>query len=157
QRAVLTPLPASEVVFLASTPRRVDSVEVKRGSTVAGTSVMNVSGATLQIAGSVSASDAELIAAGSPVTIALPSGTEVPGTVGSVGAPAAAGAQGASNDPTREQVVVVPDALTDEQRAELQGASVRMTIPVSSTEGEVMAVPTAALTAGPGGEARVEV
>jgi hypothetical protein len=157
QRDVLTPMPASEVVYLASTPRRVDSVEVKRGSTVAGTAVMNVSGATLQIAGSVSAADAELIATGSPVTIALPSGTEVPGTVESVGAPAAEGAQGAGNDPSRERVVVVPDALTDEQRAELQGANVRMTIPVSSTEGEVMAVPTAALTAGPGGEARVEV
>lgn len=39
----------------------------------------------------------------------------------------------------------------------LQGSNVRITIPVSSTDGEVMAVPLAALTQGPGGESRVEV
>lgn len=166
QAAVLTPLPSSEVVYLASAPRRVDSVEVHRGSTVAGSPVMSVSGATLQIAGTVAPADAELIAEGSKVVIALPDGAEVPGTVFSVGvdAPATPGGQGGEGSgdgsgagSTRERVVVVPDALTEEQRAGLQGANVRMTIPVSSTEGEVLAVPTAALTAGPGGEARVEV
>lgn len=162
QRDVVTPLPASEVVYLTTTPRRVDSVAVKRGSAVAGTSVMSVSGATLQIAGTVSPSDAELIAEGSVATITLPGGDEVPGTVQSVGAPPPAGTTGQPGDDddadtARKRVVVVPDALTEEQRAELQGANVRMTIPVSSTEGEVLAVPTAALTAGPGGEARVEV
>jgi hypothetical protein len=34
---------------------------------------------------------------------------------------------------------------------------VRVSIPVSSTGGAVLAVPLAALTAGPGGESRVEV
>jgi hypothetical protein len=166
QAAVLTPLPSSEVVYLASAPRRVDSVEVHRGSTVAGSPVMSVSGATLQIAGTVAPADAELIAEGSKVVIVLPDGAEVPGTVFSVGvdAPATPGGQGGDGSgdgsgagSTRERVVVVPDTLTEEQRAGLQGANVRMTIPVSSTEGEVLAVPTAALTAGPGGEARVEV
>lgn len=166
QAAVLTPLPSSEVVYLASAPRRVDSVEVHRGSTVAGSPVMSVSGATLQIAGTVAPADAELIAEGSKVVIVLPDGAEVPGTVFSVGvdAPETPGGQsgegsgdGSGAGSTRERVVVVPDALTEEQRAGLQGANVRMTIPVSSTEGEVLAVPTAALTAGPGGEARVEV
>ena len=162
QRDIVTPLPAAEIVYLATTPRRVDAVSVKRGSAVAGTSVMSVSGATLQIAGYVSVGDAELIAEGSPVTVSLPGGDEVPATVQSIGAPPPAGATGQSgqedeSDSGRKRVVVVPDALTEEQRAELQGANVRMTIPVSSTEGEVLAVPTAALTAGPGGEARVEV
>ncbi len=166
QEDVVTPLPASEVVYLASLPRRVDDVTVRRGSTVSGTAVMSVSGATLQIAGMVSPEDAALIAAGSVVTIAMPDGTEAPGTVQSVGAPDDAPTgeegegdgegQGAGAD-GRMRVVVVPDALTEEQRAQLQGANVRMTVPVSATEGEVLAVPTAALTAGPGGEARVEV
>ncbi|MBX9244003.1 hypothetical protein ICW40_04170 [Actinotalea ferrariae] len=170
QEDVITPLPASEVVYLAGLPRRVDAVPVKRGASVSGTPVMSVSGATLQIAGMVSAEDAALVTAGAPVTIAMPDGTEAPGTVQSVGAPdeetpgsgdggsgdgggsgSGAGAEG------RMRVVVVPDALTEEQRAQLQGANVRLTIPVSATEGEVLAVPTAALTAGPGGEARVEV
>lgn len=167
QQDVLTPLPASEVVYLSSLPRRVDDVAVRRGSTVSGTAVMTVSGATLQIAGMVSADDAALVAVGTPVSIALPDGTDAPGTVQSVGEEAAqqepgdggagdgqGGTQGADG---RKRVVVVPDALTDEQRAQLQGANVRITIPVSATEGDVLAVPTAALTAGPGGEARVEV
>ncbi|WP_199424646.1 hypothetical protein [Actinotalea solisilvae] len=167
QEDVLTPLPASEVVYLSSLPRRVDDVAVRRGSTVSGTAVMTVSGATLQIAGMVSADDAALVAAGTPVTIALPDGTDAPGTVHSVGVDAEEkesgdGADGDGQGGTpgadgRKRVVVVPDALTDDQRAQLQGANVRITIPVSATEGEVLAVPTAALTAGPGGEARVEV
>ena len=161
QKDVITPLPASEVVYLSSTPRRIDAVTVTRGSTVAGTSVMSVSGATLQIAGTIASADAELIIEGAPVTITLPGGEEVPGTVQSIGAPVPAGGTGGGqrDEPAagRERVVVVPDALTEEQRAQLQGANVRMKIPVGSTDGEVLAVPTAALTAGPGGEARVEV
>jgi hypothetical protein len=39
----------------------------------------------------------------------------------------------------------------------VQGRNVRVTIPVGSTSGEVLYVPVAALTAGPGGESRVEV
>ena len=164
QDDVVTPFPASEVVYLSSLPRRVDAVSVKRGSTVSGTSVMTVSGATLQIAGMVSDADAALITAGSAVTIAMPDGTDAPGTVHSVGAPVEDPAGGESPDgesqqPTegRKRVIVVPDALTEEQRAQLQGANVRVTVPVSATDGEVLAVPTAALTAGAGGEARVEV
>ncbi|WP_246169462.1 hypothetical protein [Actinotalea subterranea] len=156
QADTITPLPASEVVFLSSTPRRVDTVDVRRGSTVSGTAVMKVSGAALQIAGTVPAADAELISVGAVVTITLPDDQEVPGKVQSIGAPPADGATNEESS-TRKRVVVVPDALTEEQRAVLQGANVRMRIPVSSTEGEVLAVPTAALTAGPGGEARVEV
>jgi hypothetical protein len=54
-------------------------------------------------------------------------------------------------------VVLVPGELTPEQVAALQGSNVRVTIPVSSTGGAVLAVPLAALTAGPGGESRLEV
>lgn len=157
QLAVITPLPSSEIVYLTTAPRRVDDVATKRGSAVAGTPVMSVSGASLQIAGMVSANDADLIAAGSPVVITLPDDVEVPGTVQSVGEPDPDAPAGGSGSSDRKRVVIVPDALTEEQRAMLQGANVRMTIPVSSTEGDVLAVPTAALTAGPGGEARVEV
>lgn len=172
QADVVTPLPAAEVVFLSNLPRRVDDVDVRRGSTVEGAPVAKVSGATLQIAGTATPEDAELVQVGAPVTIAAPDGTAIPGTVRSVGSPppeaagegeagddtGAAGEPGAATtDDGRTRVVVVPDALTDEQRGQLEGANVRITIPVSATEGEVLTVPTAALTAGPGGEARVEV
>ena len=47
--------------------------------------------------------------------------------------------------------------MSPEQVERLKGENVRVTIPVQSTAGEVLAVPLAALSAGPGGEARVEV
>lgn len=158
QEAVVTPLPASEVVYLATTPRRVDAVNVRPGAMIAGTPVMNVSGATLQIAGTVATTDAELIAEGASVTITIPDGSEVAGTVQSVGAQDEDEDDADQTaDPNRTRVVVVPGELTEEQRWMLQDANVRVVIPVSATEGEVMAVPIAALTAGPGGEERVEV
>ena len=172
QAETITPLPASEIVYLASTPRRVDDVAVRRGSMVAGTTpVMTVSGATLQIQGTLDKNDAELIVEGAPVVITLPDGTEVPGEVRSVGVAEAEGTGGTGGgtgdggtgdgggaaDPNRRTVVVVPGELTEDQRLLLQGSNVRITIPVSSTEGEVMAVPLAALSQGPGGESRVEV
>lgn len=157
QEAVITPLPASEVFYLTMTsPRRVDSVSVQRGSMIAGTAVMSVSGATLQIAGKIATSDADLVTEGAAVIITIPDGSEVAGTVESVGADVA-GPDGEAADPNRKRVVVVPGDLTEDQRMMLQGANVRVEIPVSSTEGDVLAVPVAALTAGPGGEARVEV
>ncbi len=172
QAETITPMPASELVYLTSTPRRVDDVAVRRGSMVAGTTpVMTVSGATLQIEGTLDKNDADLIVEGTAVVITLPDGVEVPGTVESVGLTedegdgtggdggegGGTGDGGGSADPNRRKVVVVPDELTEDQRWMLQGSNVRITIPVSSTEGEVMAVPLAALTQGPGGESRVEV
>lgn len=156
QQGVLTPLPAGEVVFLPTTPRRVDSVAVARGAIVSGTAVMSVSGAALRIEGTVLDSDAALVAEGAAVSIALPDGTAVPGTIAKVGGESTA--PGAKAPPAgRTRLVVSPGELTDEQRQGLQGANVRVTIPVGSTNGKVLAVPAAALTAGPGGEARVEV
>jgi len=151
----MTPLPAGEVVYLSAMPRRVDQVTVARGAAVAGAAVMSVSGATLQIRGTVSDGDAGLLALGTEAVVALPDGSEVTGTVTSVGEEKPEG--DAKETAGRTQVVVTPGELTEEQRTALQGSNVRVTVPVSSTEGEVLAVPLAALTAGPGGEARVEV
>jgi len=127
---------------------------------IAGTPVMTVSGATLQIEGTLGLDDAELVTEGAPVVITLPDGTEVDGTVASVGTAEREGENGeggGSADPTRRRIVVVPGDLTEEQRWMLQGSNVRITIPVGSTDGAVMAVPVAAVSAGPGGEYRVEV
>lgn len=169
----MTPMPAGEVVFLDALPRRVDSVEVRRGSTVSGSPVMSVSGATLQVVGSVTAADAALLTVDAPVVIQLPDGAEVGGTVAEIGgedpaAPSGGAGEGdgygagggedaGGQDRGRERVVVVPGDLTEEQRFTIQGMNVRVTVPVGSTAGDVLAVPIAALDTGAAGEARVEV
>ena len=170
QAATLTPLPASEIVFVPSLPRRVDAVDAARGGTVTG-AFMSVSGATIQITGSATRADAELLAVGTVGTITLDD-QELPVTVAEVKDPAAAPAAGEEpaqgEEPTepaepkepkgdRRTVVFTLGSLTPEQVLSIQNTNVRVRVPVSSTEGEVLAVPLAALTAGPGGESRVEL
>ncbi len=161
-------LPASEVVFLETLPRRVDAVSVRRGGTVEG-SVMSVSGATLQVVATADRADAALLAVGATGT-ALLDDQEIGVTVSAIeagtagGGAAGGGSEGseegsgdAASGTGRSTVTLLPGELTPEQVAALQGANVRVRIPVSSTAGSVLAVPLAALTAGPGGESRVEV
>jgi hypothetical protein len=150
----LTYLPASEVLYLPGLPRRVDEITVERGSTISA-AVMKVSGATLEISGSASEADAKLLKEGDAAVLAMPDGSEHPATVASI-TPAKA-AEGSTESGGRYDVVLTPAELSPEQLAVLQGNNVRISIPVSSTAGDVLAVPLAALTAGPGGESRVEI
>jgi multidrug efflux pump subunit AcrA (membrane-fusion protein) len=150
QQNALTTLPASEVVFLADLPRRVDDVSVTRGATVEG-SVMTVSGATLVIEASAAEADAALLAEGDTASIELPDGSPLAVTVDSLAQETGADATG------RFEVLLTPDAITPEQLELVRGTSVKITVPVDSTGGAVLAVPIAALTAGPGGESRVEI
>lgn len=144
-----TPLPASEVVYVPSLPRRVDEVTVRRGTQIDG-AVMSVSGASLVITTNVDDVARALLAEDMPVTIELPTDEEVAGTITAIAA-----AEG--EEATGYTVSITPGELTPEQVEALRGANVRITVPVESTDGDVLAVPLAALTAGPGGESRVEV
>jgi hypothetical protein len=63
----------------------------------------------------------------------------------------------AEADESGYDLTLDPEDLTSEQVESLRSANVRVTIPVANTGGEVLSVPLAALTAGPSGEARVEV
>ncbi|QTE28596.1 hypothetical protein [Pengzhenrongella sicca] len=166
QTATLTPLPASEVVFVPTLPRRVDAVTAARGGTITG-EFMSVSGATIQITGSAARADAELLAVGTVGTVTLDD-QELSVTVAAVNdpteTPPAAGEpeEGTTEEPAapkedRRSVVFTLGSLTPEQVEALRNTNVRVRVPVSSTEGEVLAVPLAALTAGPGGESRVEL
>jgi|GEM_PF-244314 len=148
QRDALPHLPASEVVFLETLPRRVDSVAVERGETVGATPVMTVSGSELLVNATAAAADAELLTLGAQATIDA-GGQSVEATITELEAPEEAGG--------RWTVVLTPRELTPEELTHFRGANVRVTIPVSATGGEVLTVPLAALTAGPGGEARIEV
>ncbi|HQY99687.1 MAG TPA: hypothetical protein PKV13_05495 [Propionicimonas sp.] len=146
KKAALPYLPASEVLYLTQLPRRVDEVKVERGSVISGP-VMNVSGAKLELSGSASAADTKLLEVGQEAFFELPDGEQHRAVIAKIEA-------GKSD---RSTIEFTPDPLTDEQTEQLKGSNVRLTIAVGSSEGEVLSVPLAALTAGPGGEARVEV
>ena len=148
RQSALPFLPAGEVLYLTELPRRVDAVQAKRGSILTG-AAMTVSGATVALTGSAAEADAKLLAAGAQATFDLPDGTPHTATVTAV-------APGADGE-TRWSVALEPAPLTPEQITQLQGANVRVVIAVGATAGDVLSVPAAALTAGPGGETRVQV
>jgi peptidoglycan hydrolase-like protein with peptidoglycan-binding domain len=139
-----TPLPVSEVVYVKTLPRRVDDVKVERGGTVNGV-VMSASGASLVVTLKVDAETAQRLKAGMTASL------EVDGT------PIAAKVRRVAKNGNQYDVVVAPNALTASQLALLRDANVRVTIPVKSTSGKVLAVPVAALSSGSDGASRVEV
>lgn len=162
--STMTALPAAEVVYFSNLPRRVDQVQTKRGTTLSGsTPFMSVSGADVVVEGSLAASDAELLEVGMTGTFPVPDGGgTITGTVSEIVAATASddaegeGEGGDAAKTSRFTVTFVPEGLTEEQIAVLLGQNIKITVPVSSTGEEVLAVPAAALTAGSGGESRVE-
>jgi peptidoglycan hydrolase-like protein with peptidoglycan-binding domain len=140
-----TPLPVSEVVYVKTLPRRVDDVKVERGGTVNGV-VMSASGASLVVTVKVDAETAQRLKAGMAATLDLGEGTAVAAKVRRI-----------TKNGNQYDVVVAPNALTSSQLALLRDANVRVTIPVKSTSGKVLAVPVAALSSGSDGGSRVEV
>ncbi|MGX1933783.1 hypothetical protein [Microbacterium resistens] len=148
RQAMLPYLPSSEVLFLTELPRRVDAVEVKRGTVLQG-KAMTVSGATVRLTGAAADADARLLSVGAEATFELPDGTEHRAVISALNA--------GKDAKARWEVLFEPDPLSPEQIQQLQGTNVRVKIAVGATDGDVLSVPLAALTAGPGGESRVEV
>lgn len=140
-----TPLPVSEIVYVKTLPRRVDEVKVERGGTVNGV-VMSASGASLVVSVKVDSATKERLKVGMPASFDLGDGTIVQATVRRI--------TGSGDEYT---VVIAPKSLTPAQLERLREANVRVTIPVKSTNGKVLAVPVAALSAGSDGGSRVEV
>jgi hypothetical protein len=136
------------VLYLGDLPRRVDKVEAVVG-TVLVDKAMTVSGATVGLSGTANEGDAKLIKTGDTATFDLPDGGEHKAVVTEI--------IPGSGDDARPTIKLKPDPLTSEQVKQLTGDNVRVQVPVGSTQGEVLSVPAAALTAGPGGETRVDV
>lgn len=149
ERELGTWLPAGEVVFLRSMPVRVDQVAVSRGSVIE-TSFITVSGSELALRSSVAERDAPRVEVGMEVQIENPESGETISGVISVKADRA-GTDGVA--PDRIYLEITPEALP----AEIIGANVKVTIAVSSTGGEVLAVPAAALSATANGSTIVQV
>jgi peptidoglycan hydrolase-like protein with peptidoglycan-binding domain len=142
-------VPADEVLFFPDLPRRVDDVKVKRGDPVTA-ELLTVSGLALSIDTSLSSNDAKLVNVGAKVAIEEPDlGIKAAGSV------TARSEQPGTNavEPQKFYVEVTPDNAPDS----LVGASVKLTIPVKSTAGDVLVVPLSALAVGASGSSRVEV
>ena len=142
-------VPAGELIFLERLPVRVDRLTAERGSTVSG-SFMTVTGSELAARGSVLVRDVSLVREGQEARIDDPLLSEP--LVGQIRLVAdRPGTQNVSND--RHYIEIVADGIPDE----LIGGNVKIVIPVGGTDGEVLAVPAAALSATADGSTRVEV
>jgi len=111
---------------------------------------MTVTSSRLVVESGLSAADAKLVKEGGAVTIrATDSGVEASGTVTHIAT--TPGTNGV--DPQRYYLEVTPNGLD----VSLNGASVVQTISVQTTQGEVLAVPVAALSMASDGSTRVQV
>lgn len=148
RQSVLPALPAGEVLFLTSLPRRVDAVTAERGAVLSGPA-MTVSGAQVELSGSAAEADARLLTVGQRASFELPDRAQHGAVV--------SGVDPAKDGKGRWTVTLTPDPLSPEQIEQLRGTNVKVSVAVGATEGAVLSVPLAALSAGSGGESRVEV
>ncbi len=144
-------LPASEFRFVKTLPSVVQSVDGRLGDFPTGP-VMTVSGASTILESSVSESDWRLLETGMEgVAEDDDLGVSVAVRISELASAPAGGDSGSSG---RYPMVLTP---LDEVPEDAMFASLRVTLPISSTGGEVLAVPLAAVSAGSDGSSRVEV
>lgn len=142
-------IPAGELLFFPTLPVRVDEAKLNVGEEATG-AVMTVTSSRLVVESALSAADAKLVREGGAVTIKVTeSNVEATGTVTHIAT--TPGTHGV--DPQRYHLEVTPNGLD----VSLNGASVVQTIRVQTTEGEVLAVPVAALSMASDGTTRVQV
>ena len=142
-------LPAGELIVVSRLPVRVDLITAERGSRVSG-SFMTVTGSELAVRGSVSERDVERVSEGAAVRIEDRGLAEpVLGVIRLVDR--SAGARGVA--PDRHYIEIVADGIPED----LVGKNVKIVIPVGGTDGAVLVVPVAALSAIADGSTRVEV
>ncbi len=142
-------VPANELVFLPSLPLRIDDTKVKRGDPVTA-EVMTVSGTRLAVDAALLTSEAPLTRVGATATIEAPEydysskGTitflaDKPGLRGT--------------DAQHIALEVVPE----DSSTQLVGASVRITIPTRTTNGEALIVPVNALSMRADGSTQLQI
>jgi hypothetical protein len=143
-------VPADEILFFAQTPVRVDAVAAHNGTQLNG-ALMTVSNTRLAIDSSLSPQEKDLVHRGDRVRIEEQDlRIEIGGRVAQV---ADKPGTHADFDPGRTYFEVTPFNAP----AALVGASVKLSIAVQSTHGEVLAVPVNALSVGADGRERVQV
>ncbi len=141
-------LPADEVIFVPNTPVRVTKLPLDPGDPPSGP-IMTVTDVIVAIDSAVPLEEARLVKRGMKVRIDEPDlGIKAAGVVSEVAK--TPGTDGADQFQVHFSVRVkrVPPTLV--------GASVRLTIPVKSTKGSVLAVPVSALSLASDGSSRVQ-
>lgn len=147
-----TVLPQSEFMFVANLPRLISRIDVEPGQTVT-ESVMRISGDDVTFTGGVPEISRQFVTVGSTVVIDdAGTGIEIQGVIAEL-----ADNPGTNGQPdSRYYFEVLPNDTFDSE-AVVNVGNFRMTIPIERTEGEVLSVPIAALSAGADGSSRVEV
>lgn len=140
-------LPADEIVFVPTAPVRVTDVLAQPGD-AATEGLLTVTGSDVLVEGSVPVDQADLVAPGAAVMLDDPTRQlEARGTVELVApTPGTLGA---------DAFHVAFRVLMDDPSAELVGASLRITVPIESTDEAKLTVPVSALSLGPDGGSRV--
>ncbi len=143
--AIMTPLPANEFVFVQRLPQSVTSVFAELGQ-IAPETIMEVSDAGLAIVGVVSPAQHQLLTTG------------LSGTADEVGLDLAVTVVvvDVATQPTNGSFQVRLE-VTEGSITAAEGLNLRVSIPILSTGDAVIAVPFAALTSGPQGEARLSI
>ena len=137
-------LPAGEVVFLDQVPVRVSESLQSQGSEIAG-DIMMVSGSRLILQASAPGDQSHLLAVGMDVR------TEDPLTGGLIsGAISVVADRPGTNGVPGDRVYI--EVILEDISAELVGENLKLTIPINTTGGEVLVVPSAALFATADGE-----
>ena len=149
RRKIGIQVPVDEVVFIRTLPVRVEEIKALVGGPATGT-VMTVTDNQLSIDSSLTLEAAPLVKEGMPVVIdeqAL--GVKATGTVETI----------ASNPGTRgvDGFHIYFEVKVNSTTQKLDGTSVRLTIPIKSTKGAVIAVPNSAISLSADGTSRVQV
>ncbi|WP_309061569.1 HlyD family efflux transporter periplasmic adaptor subunit [Streptomyces sp.] len=140
----LTTFPMSEVVFVPSFPAYVDDVRAKVGDE-AGSDLLSLSSGALTVEGSVTPQEKEMVRPGQEVRIhAELSGRQFTGKVASVGRAASPAKDG--DQPSGAENYTVKVTPSKPLPAGLNGENVQLTVVAASSKGEVLAVPSSAVS-----------
>src|ERR687891_601741 len=140
---------STQVVFLPQA-RRVDTLHVGVADRVSpGAPVVDVTGTKQVVSLEVPTDDRDLLDGGTKVTVALPDGAELPGTVGTAAVlePAVAPGQGPEGDAQESEAMVEVEVALDENAPdELVGSPVEIVV-ATDERSDVLLVPVNALLA----------
>jgi hypothetical protein len=141
-------VPADEVAFVPRVPVRVSELLVQPGDKLEG-SVMKATDAVVAIDGSLALADASVVHVGMPVSIDEPDlGINATGTISQIAQ--TPGTNGVDGFHIWFEVVV------DGSPPNLVGVSLRLTVAVESSQNQVLAVPTSAVSLAADGTSRVQ-